>query len=80
MRRCNEALDAGADIAFLEAPQTIDEVRAVPEKDSGPCLLNVVRGGKTPEVTFQQAKKVGYSIVIVPGLLMLQTIGACDWH
>lgn len=78
VRRCNASLDAGADVAFLEAPQTMDEVKAAPAQISGPCLLNVVRSGKTPEVTFEQAKDMGYGIAIVPGLLLIQTIGACE--
>lgn len=78
VRRCNAALQAGADIAFLEAPQTLDEVAAVPKDVTGPCLLNVVRGGKTPEVTFAQAAEMGYAIAIVPGLLFVQVIGACE--
>jgi 2-methylisocitrate lyase-like PEP mutase family enzyme len=78
VRRCNAALEAGADVAFLEAPQTIEEVTAAPSEISGPCLLNIVRGGKTPEVTFTQAKEMGYGIAIVPGLLFIQVIGACE--
>jgi len=78
VRRCNAALEAGADVAFLEAPQTIEEVSAAPSQISGPCLLNIVRGGKTPEVTFTQAKEMGYGIAIVPGLLFIQVIGACE--
>src|ERR1700751_2068319 len=48
--RMNAALKAGADMAFLEAPQTPEEVAAVPRLVKGPCLLNVVSGGKTPGV------------------------------
>ena len=78
VRRCNAALEVGADVAFLEAPQTIEEVTAAPKQIFGPCLLNIVRGGKTPEVTFTQAKNMGYGIAIVPGLLLIQVIGACE--
>jgi 2-methylisocitrate lyase-like PEP mutase family enzyme len=78
VRRCNVALAAGADVAFLEAPQTIEEVRAVPKEVNGACLLNVVRAGKTPEVDFADAAQMGYKIAIVPGLLFIQVIGACD--
>ena len=78
VRRCNAALEAGADVAFLEAPETLEEVRAVPREVSGPCLLNVVRGGKTPEVDFPAAREMGYAIAIVPGLLFIQVVGACD--
>ena len=48
--RANAALAAGADMAFVEAPQTMEELAAVPKLVKGPCLLNVVRGGKTPEI------------------------------
>ena len=48
--RCNAALEAGADMAFLEAPQTMEEVAEVPRRVNGPCLLNLVKGGKTPDV------------------------------
>ena len=56
----------------------MDEVQGAPREISGPCLLNVVRGGKTPEVSFKQASDAGYAIAIVPGLLLIQAIGACE--
>ena len=78
VRRCNAALEAGADVAFFEAIQTVDELKAAPNEIHGPCLLNVVRGGKTPDVSFAEAEEMGYKIAIVPGLLLIQAIGACD--
>src|SRR5689334_14291333 len=48
VRRANAALEAGADMAFVEAPQTLEEVASEPKRVKGPCLLNVVWGGKTP--------------------------------
>lgn len=78
VNRCNASLEAGADVAFLEAPQTMDEVRDVPRRVNGPCLLNIVRGGKTPEVYFDDVEKMGYRLAIVPGLLFIQTMGACQ--
>ena len=76
--RANEALAAGADIAFLEAPETLEEVAAVPRLVHGPCLLNVVHRGKTPALDLQDAERMGYRIAIVPGLLFKATIAACD--
>jgi 2-methylisocitrate lyase-like PEP mutase family enzyme len=76
--RANAALEAGADMAFVEAPQTMDEVAAVPKLVRGPCLLNVVRGGKTPEIDLRRAQTMGYKLAIVPGLLLKTVIGACD--
>src|SRR5690606_12565592 len=63
---------------FLEAPQTMDELVAMPKQVKGPCLLNVVRGGKTPEIDLPRAAELGFAIAIVPGLLMATVIGACD--
>jgi 2-methylisocitrate lyase-like PEP mutase family enzyme len=76
--RANAALQAGADMAFVEAPQTMEEVAAVPKLVRGPCLLNVVRGGKTPELDLREAQALGYKLAIVPGLLLKAVIGACD--
>jgi len=76
--RANAALAAGADMAFVEAPQTMEEVAAVPKLVRGPCLLNVVRGGKTPELDLREAQALGYTLAIVPGLLLKAVIGACD--
>jgi len=76
--RANAALAAGADMAFVEAPQTEDEIAAVPRLVNGPCLLNVVRGGKTPDVDLNHAEVLGYKLAIVPGLLIKSVVGICD--
>jgi 2-methylisocitrate lyase-like PEP mutase family enzyme len=76
--RANAALAAGADMAFVEAPQTREEVAAVPRLVNGPCLLNVVRGGKTPDLDLQEAEAMGYKLAIVPGLLIKSVVGICD--
>ena len=76
--RANAALIAGADMAFVEAPQTREEVAAVPRIVKGPCLLNVVRGGKTPDLDLEEAEAMGYKLAIVPGLLIKNVVGICD--
>src|ERR1700675_871129 len=78
VRRANAALAVGADMAFVEAPQTMEEVAAVPRLVKGPCLLNVVWRGKTPEVAFGEAERMGYRFAIVPGLRFKAVIGVCD--
>jgi 2-methylisocitrate lyase-like PEP mutase family enzyme len=76
--RANAALDAGAEMAFVEAPQTLEEVAAVPRLVHGPCLLNVVHGGKTPDIGLDEAERMGYKLAILPGLLIKNVIGACE--
>ena len=78
IRRGKAALQAGADVIFVEAPQTMEEVASVPKLIGGPCLLNVVRGGKTPMVDLRDVRKMGYRLAIVPGVLMVNVIGACE--
>ena len=78
IQRANAALAVGADMAFVEAPQTMEEVAAVPRLVNGPCLLNVVWRGKTPDVAFGDAERMGYRLAIVPGLLFKAVIGVCD--
>jgi 2-methylisocitrate lyase-like PEP mutase family enzyme len=76
--RANEALAAGADMAFVEAPQSLEEVAAVPRRVKGPCLLNVVRGGKTPDLDLREAEAMGYKLAIVPGMLIQSVVAVCD--
>ena len=78
IRRANAALEAGADMAFVEAPQTMEEIAAVPKLVKGPCLFNKVWKGKSPDVAFDEARKMGYRLVIVPGMLFKAVIGTCD--
>lgn len=78
IRRGNAALKAGADLIFVEAPQTMDEVIAIPKMINGPCLLNVVQGGKTPDINLQDAQRMGFKIAILPGLLLRAAVSAFD--
>lgn len=78
IRRANAAMDAGADMAFVEAPQTMEEIAAVPKRVNGPCLLNVVRRGKTPPVELSDAQDMGYKLAILPTLLFRGVIGICE--
>ena len=56
----------------------MEEVAAVPRLVNGPCLLNVVRGGKTPDLDLGEAERMGYKLAIVPGLLLKSVIGICE--
>jgi 2-methylisocitrate lyase-like PEP mutase family enzyme len=78
IKRANASLAAGAEMAFVEAPQTIDEVKAIPKLVGGPCLLNVVRRGKTPPIELNAAEAMGYKLAILPILLFQGVIGCCE--
>ncbi|NLM46976.1 MAG: oxaloacetate decarboxylase [Firmicutes bacterium] len=64
-------MEAGADILFIEAPQTIDEVEKI-GKTFGhqvPLLANQVIGGKTPRLTAKELEQLGFKILIFPDVL-----------
>lgn len=76
--RARAALALGADVAFVEAPQTIEEIAAVPAAAGGPCLFNVVPGGRSPEVSLSDLQDWGYRIAIFPSLLITQVVASCE--
>ncbi|MDO8776760.1 MAG: isocitrate lyase/PEP mutase family protein [Burkholderiaceae bacterium] len=76
--RANAALQAGADMAFVEATQTLEEMAAVPKRVQGPCLLNVVPGGRTSNIDLREAEVMGYKLAILPGLMFKSAIEAGD--
>ena len=49
--RANAALAAGADVGFVEAIPDLAEMADVPRRVNGPCLLNIVQGGRRPRST-----------------------------
>ena len=74
--RANAALDAGADIAFVEAMKSSEEAAAVTGLVDGPCLLNMVKGGVTPVFEIDQAREMGFAMVIAPALVFGTIVGA----
>jgi 2-methylisocitrate lyase-like PEP mutase family enzyme len=76
IERANRALEAGADVAFVEAPETLEEVRSVPRLVKGPCLMNYVHKGKTPTLALADVEAFGYRLAIVPGMMMATMLSA----
>ena len=69
IRRAEAYVEAGADILFVEAPRSGDELRAVADTfgDRVPLLANMVEGGATPLRSATDLEALGYDIVIFPG-------------
>ena len=61
--------EAGADILFIEAPRSVDELKRIRKSFhlNTPLLANMVEGGKTPVKTADDLKSLGFNIVIFPG-------------
>lgn len=66
LERMNAYLDAGADLAFVEAPQTVEELAAIPKAVSKPAVANVFEGGKTPPLAARELEAMGYRLGIYP--------------
>ncbi|MEY8414837.1 isocitrate lyase/PEP mutase family protein [Tissierella praeacuta] len=58
--------EAGADVIFFEAPQSIDEMKKIHKYITVPTLANMVEKGKTPLLTGKELGEIGYKIVIYP--------------
>ncbi len=58
--------DLGADILFIEGPQTKKEMKEICKHLNGPKLINIVEGGDTPLLEPKELEKMGYSIAAYP--------------
>ena len=67
IRRGKLYRDAGADVVFVEAPQSVDELRAVKAAiPDVPLFANMIEGGKTPLLTYEELQGLGYKMVVFP--------------
>jgi 2-methylisocitrate lyase-like PEP mutase family enzyme len=64
--RVNAYLEAGADVGFVEAPQSVEELRIVGREVRGPALVNVFEGGKTPMLSAADLEGMGFRLGIYP--------------
>jgi 2-methylisocitrate lyase-like PEP mutase family enzyme len=71
IRRARLYVEAGADVIFVEAPRSVDELRKVGKELAGtPLVVNVVEGGKTPELPLETYRELGFGIVLFANFLM----------
>lgn len=69
MERAARYMEAGCDVLFVEAPQSVDEMRTITSRFGNrvPLLANMVEGGKTPLLSAAELAEIGYRLVIFPG-------------
>lgn len=70
--------EAGADVLFVEAPKSLEQIQKIAEALPGPKLMNMFHGGKTPLVSAPVLKDMGYQIVIIPSDLQRAAIHAMN--
>ena len=67
LRRGDAFIEAGADILFIEAPASVDEMTKIAKRfPNTPLVANLVEGGKTPELSLTELKSLGFLIVLRP--------------
>jgi 2-methylisocitrate lyase-like PEP mutase family enzyme len=76
LERCHDFEAEGADIIFLEAPESEAEMRTFCQTMKRPCLANMIAGGKTPVLPPAQLADVGYKLALYPLMLLSSAIAA----
>jgi 2-methylisocitrate lyase-like PEP mutase family enzyme len=70
--RAGAYLDAGADVAFVEAPQSVEEVRLLPSLLDAPQVINLVQGGKTPLLSL--AELAGFRLALFANISLQASV------
>jgi 2-methylisocitrate lyase-like PEP mutase family enzyme len=69
--------DVGADLLFIEAPESLDQIEQIAHALKGSTLLlNMFEGGRTPRVPLAQLAELGYQIIIIPSDLQRAALRA----
>jgi 2-methylisocitrate lyase-like PEP mutase family enzyme len=76
LARCQDFEAEGADIIFLEAPETEAEMKRFCSAMTKPCMANMVPGGKTPVLPPARLQEVGYKLALYPVMLLSSAISA----
>ncbi len=75
IERGNAYRNAGADLIFIEAPPSIEDMKRINREVNAPTSANMVEGGKTPILSAQQLQEIGFSVATFP----LSTVYAAAW-
>jgi 2-methylisocitrate lyase-like PEP mutase family enzyme len=75
--RARRYQDAGADVLFIEAPESLEQIEQVADDLKGSTLLlNMFEGGRTPRVPLPRLAELGYQIIIIPSDLQRAALSA----
>ncbi len=70
VRRGRAFVEAGADVVFIEAPTSLDDIAAIPKEIAAPVLINIVEGGRTPILPHEELESLGYRIALHANAVM----------
>jgi len=78
LRRAEAFATAGADVLFVESPESEEEMEKICSSFDLPCLANMVEGGRTPVLSRQRLLEIGYQIAIFPATGFLGAAAAFE--
>lgn len=78
LRRGEAYAKAGADIIFIESPETEDEMVTISKRIDAPVMANLVNGGRTPMLPAKRLQELGYAVAIFPAVGFLSTAAALE--
>jgi len=78
LRRAEAYAKAGADILFVESPESEEEMRRIGRSFDLPLLANMVERGRTPVLSRQDLESIGYKLAIFPVTALLAAVQAMD--
>lgn len=78
LRRAEAFAAAGADVIFVEAPESESEMVSVAKRIDAPLLANMVNGGRTPPLPAKRLAEIGYAVAIFPAAGFLAAAAALD--
>src|SRR5262249_27887052 len=78
MARARAYIEAGADIAFVEAPTSLAELARIPREIAAPQVANIVFGGKTPDPGRAELERLGFSLVLYANAALQAAVKAAS--
>jgi 2,3-dimethylmalate lyase len=79
IERGNRYREAGADLIFIEAPPSVEEMRRINREVDAPTNANMVEGGKTPMMSAKELEEIGYAVATFPLSALYAMAWAVRW-
>ncbi len=76
LRRADAYVEAGADLLFVESPESVEEMRLIGQRFDVPLVANMVEKGRTPVLSREDLEAIGYKLAIFPVTALLAAVQA----
>jgi len=78
LERMHRYLEAGADMSFVESPESVEQMQRITREIASPNMANLVPGGKTPILTARQLQELGFAVAAYPTMLTYSMARAAE--